>query len=143
MLKKSLIILSVFCFMVFTSSLVFATNIVEGAENTLNDIGNGIRSMVDDATNSVEDVKDGATNMVNDMRNDTDSMENDMRTDDNQTGITGGTDNDGYTASRTGANAEASNTNTAIVWVVLAIAGAIIIALVWYYGTQTSDRNNQ
>ena len=46
MLKKSLIILSVFCLITLTSSLVFASNIVEGAENTLRDIGNGIGDMV-------------------------------------------------------------------------------------------------
>ena len=142
MLKKSLIIASVFCLIVSLSSLVFASNIVSGTENVLRDIGNGVQSMVDDAGNSVQDAKDGMSNMMNDWNRDSENMENGMTRNDNNDGYTA-TDNGDYTATRTGATNDVANTGTTFVWVVLAITAAIIVALVWYYATQTSDTNNR
>ena len=49
-----------------------------------------------------------------------------------------------YTASRTTAS-DVTNRNgaaSATTWIVLAIVGIAIIALVWYYGTQKTDRDN-
>ncbi len=57
MLKKSLTMLSIFCLIIFTSTFVFATNIVEDTKNAVEDVGNGIRDMVEDTTNTAEDAK--------------------------------------------------------------------------------------
>ena len=68
--------------------------------------------------------------MGSDIKRGTDNVGRDIR-------------NDGYTASRTSATGMlggTSNYNTALVWVVLAVTGAIIIALVWYYGSQVNTR---
>ena len=56
-------------------------------------------------------------------------------------GITGGTTSD-YTASRTSTDMTGSTNSAMTVWIVLIIAGLAIIALAWYYGYQTTDRNN-
>ena len=141
MLKKSLIIVSLFALMLFISTPVFASNMMQGAENTLNNIKGGVQNMTKDAGNAMEhakddisnvasDIKDGAQNMGSDIKRGTDNVGRDIR-------------NDGYTASRTSATGMlggTSNYNTALVWVVLAVTGAIIIALVWYYGSQVNTR---
>ena len=52
-------------------------------------------------------------------------------------------DNNGYTATRTSSAIEsAANANNTMVWIILSIVAVIIVALVWYYGTQTIDRSN-
>lgn len=63
---------------------------------------------------------------------------------DDSNGDRGFDTNGGYTAARTSATGNMTNSgfNNALVWVVLGVTGAIIIALVWYYGTQTTHRDN-
>ena len=142
MLKKSLTILSIFCIITLASSLVFASNIMRGAENAVRDVGNGIEALVDDAGNAMQDAGNGISNMMNDWNRDAENTENDMTNNDmGTTAMQGGRD-DGYAATRTGSVENAVNTNNAFVWTILAVAAAIIIALVWYYATQTNDTNN-
>lgn len=150
MLKKSLIILCVFCMLVLISGSCFAMNIVNDTKNVLEDVGNNVQSMVDDAGNSMESMKDGISNVMSDMGNEvhetTDNIENDMSN--NTVTDAGMTNNDDdYSATRTSASSMTeeltnSGTGSAFVWVVLSIAAIIIVALVWYYGTQTEDKNN-
>ena len=134
MLKKSLIISSIFCLIVLVSSTVFGTNFVNDTKSGLQNMGNGIKNVVQDVTNSAKDVKNDMTNTENNVENKVDNGAKDME------GMTDG----GYTATRTDATTDATTTNNTLVWVVLAIAGAIIVALVWYYALQTNkdNRNN-
>ena len=142
MLKKSLTILSIFCIITLASSLVFASNIMQVAENAVRDVGNGIEALVDDAGNAMQDAGNGISNMMNDWNRDAENTENDMTNNDMGTTTMEDGTGDGYTATRTGSVEGAVNTNNAFVWTILAVAAAIIIALVWYYATQTSDTNN-
>ncbi len=155
MLKKSLIILSVFCLIVFLSTACFATNLVEGTKNALDSAGNGVEAMVNGAEGAMENAKNGMGNMMSDMGEGMqnvmddvkDGMGNDDMTNHDTTGMTG-TDDGGYNAERTAttraisADGASAGTNSAFVWIVLAIAAVIIVALVWYYGTQTENRRN-
>ena len=122
--------------------------------NTGNDIKNAVNgatsTVVDGAQNLTEDVRSGIGNAENAIENGardigtaiTDGVNDVMRTD-----INNDTDNantTGYTATRTTA-ADVTGTNTMTfsmwTWIILAIAAAIIVGLVWYYGMQHNDRH--
>ena len=171
MTKKLVIILSIFCLVVLTSGAVFATNITHDVENTLNGAKNGVQNMVQDTGKAIEGAKDGVGDMMNNagkgMENmargvgnvvegtkngiedmlhegtdDIKDMGRDTKTDVQGTETRG---TDAYTAIRTTA-ADAINatnrTNNITTWVILAVACAIVALLVWYYGTQTNNKDN-
>lgn len=164
MLKKSLIILSIFCLIILSSSAVLAGNIADNignaTQNTARGIGNGIQDLVDGAGNVMQNVGNGISNMMSNTDNDVTNMDdnmdntentdmsddnsngNDEMTNDNLGGTMEGSTPDSYTAARTSDVQNTLNVDHTIVWVVLAVAAAIIIALVWYYATQTNDINN-
>ena len=147
MLRKSLIILSVFCILVFTSTLVFATNTSNNNNSALNNVGSGVQNMVNGTRNTMQNVGNGVSNMVNDMgrgmSNMVNGIENGMSEDEGQSDMTNGTTTDGYTATRTGTTAGTTNAGSnSVIWIILAIAGVAIVALVWYYATQTNYREN-
>lgn len=140
MLKKSLIIVSIFALMLFISTPVFASNMMHGAENTLNNIKGGVQNMAQDAGDAMGRAKDGISNVASDMKDRAQNMGQDVKR-----GVTDVTRTDGYTASRTSATGNlggTTNFNTMLVWVVMAVTGAIIIALVWYYGSQVNSRRS-
>lgn len=140
MLKKALIILSIFCLIIFTSNFVFASNMVNGARDMLNDAEHGIENMVNGATNAAKDAKNGVTDMMEDMGDGVKKGADDVKrgTEDMARGMT---NNTGYTATRTSAtDGMTSNPGNALVWIILAIVGVAIVALVWYYATQTDDK---
>lgn len=137
MTKKSLIVFSIFCIITLLSMPIFAAN---GAENTLNNIKDGVQNMANDAGRAMEGVKDGAENVVSDIgngaRNVGEAAKNtmqDMTRTDNNYG-----NSRGYNVARTSATNAANGLNDAMVWVILGVTGAIIIALVWYYGRQST-----
>ena len=81
--------------------------------------------------NMLHDGEDGMMRAEDDVENTADGIGRGMT----------GTDGDGYTATRTSA-ADArtmATTNNATIWVVLAVTAAIIVALIWYYATQTNN----
>lgn len=132
MKKKLFFIFSMLVTILLLSTISFANNdikngihdatdsIVDGTENLKNDVRDGIST----AENTVEDgakdigtaVSDGAKDVVGTMDN-------------------------GYSAVRTTASDVSTNTmNSSIwIWVTLAIAAFVIVALVWYYGTQKTE----
>jgi len=146
MLKKCLFIVSIFCLIIFASSTVFAANITQGAGNVLNGARNGVEHLVNGTTNAARSAKDGVSNIMDDLGNDAergkDHFEDDMTRDDNKDMTNG--DNQGYTATRTAADAgnAVGGASNAFLWVILAIVAVVIVALVWYYGTQTENRSN-
>ena len=147
MLKRSFVFLSIFCIISFASSFVFAANTTNGVQNTLNNVGNGMRNMVDGTKNTMQNVGNGVSNMMNNMGNGVENavnnVENGMSRNSNETDMTNGTTTDGYTATRTGATNGTTNAGSnTVVWIILAVAGIAIIALVWYYNTQTNYRDN-
>ena len=151
MLKKSLIILFAFCIVLFTSSICFASNMMQDMQTGLDNIGNGMENAVNGAKDAAGNAKNGMENMMRDMEGGIQGAMDNAKEDMTNFGATETTnDNSGYTAGRTSETRAISDTsamastgaNSSFVWIVLAIAATIIVALVWYYGTQTEKRNN-
>ncbi len=109
-------------------------NAVGGAENVVEDaakgIAGGIRDGISDMENGAEDAsRTGGNNMQGAMTSDTN------RTDRN------------YTATRTATTGTTNNTflgmnETAWAWLIMAVVGIAIVALVWYYGKQNEMTAN-
>lgn len=103
-------------------------NFVGGAENVMEDAGKGV----------VNGVKDGANAVGNGARDVANGIDNGMNRDNRATG-----NNGGYTATRTSADTGATGlfgnvSNDVWTWMVLAIVGIIIVALVMYYAKQNN-----
>lgn len=143
MLKKSLIILCVFCFILFTSSICFAANLMQGAESTLERAGEGIHNMANGATEAAGNAKNGVSSMVEDIKNGAENAGDRIRdgVSKAESSVSDMTSDNGYTATRTSALG-GTNTGTNFVWIILAIATIAIVALVWYYGAHT-DTNRR
>ena len=143
MAKKSLIMISIFFIIAIISSSVFASNMMNDAGNTLSNIKDGVQNMVNDAGRYMGDAVNGVTDMANDAANSVRDMGNDVGNGANDVAGQVSGSNDSYTATRTSATDTTGNTlSDAMVWIVLGVAGVAIVALVWYYGTQTSNREN-
>lgn len=147
MLKKSLVILTIFAIIALSSTFVFASNMTQGAGNVLNNVGNGMQNMVNGTRNTMQNVGNGVSNMMrnvgNGIGNVVNNVENGMSEENNQTDMTNGTTTDGYNATRTGAAGTTNAGNNAVVWIILAIAAVAIIGLVWYYAAQTNNVDNE
>ena len=140
MLKKSLILLLVFCLIIFASSFVFASNIVNDTKGAIDDIGKGVENMVNDTKDGISNMKNNAENMTRNMGNDAkEYMSDDKNSDQN---MTAGFTNNDYNANRTSATNNMTGTNNTLVWIILIAAAVAVIALVWYYLAQTSEVNN-
>lgn len=59
MIKKSLIVASIFFLATLFSCPVFATNITSGAENAMNQAKNGVQNMANDAEGAISRARDG------------------------------------------------------------------------------------
>ena len=137
MAKKSLIVISTFCIIALLSMPIFAA---EGDANALDNIKNGVGNMANDAGRAMEGAKNGVENMMNDIGNGAKNVGDATK---NTVGnMARSATNAGYTATRTSATDTTNNGfSTAMVWVILGVAGALIVGLVWYYGMQTTKRD--
>ncbi len=91
----------------------------EGIKNIASDIGNGVQDAAQDVGRGVEDMFDGNDNMRASTGN--------------------------YTATRTSTDGMTGGamTNTAWVWLILGIVGVVIVALTWYYVSQSNDSSKR
>lgn len=138
--KFSLIIVT-FLVTILCSTFVFAKD-----DNAIRDAGSSIANVTKDAgTSMMNDVKNagagirgGVENVGNAIGDGVSSMTGAVTNNDNND------NNNDYTATRTNAEtAEFMGMNPITwIWFSLAIAGAIIIALVWTYGKQHASYNN-
>lgn len=154
--KKLIFSILVIIALLFSFSGVFATDGMQSATNAVSNsvnktegtLGNGAK----DAANAVSNVTNGATNAVKDAvngvtggtKNAVDHMGNNDRNNNNHDNATATTNNHGnYTAKRTAANATTfmGMNATTWTWVILGIAAIAIVALVWYYSMQFTERN--
>ena len=123
---------------VFLCSYSFANNMMQSAGNAVmnagNAIGNAAKNTGNALVNGTRSLTSGAANLGNDLTNSTDNMTDNRTTMDT---------NDDYTAQRTAT----ANTglfgmsDTMSTWLILGIVGAIIVGLIWYYGSQYEHRN--
>ena len=144
MSKKIFFTLLLISLLMLTTCYSFAAT---GIGNTIKNAGNTAGSVISGATGAVvdgtRDLANSASNMMNDMTNANGDMENDatntLATND---GMFDNTDGD-YTATRTatGNNNLLGMSDTTWTWLIIGIVGAVIVALVWYYGSQYEHRN--
>ena len=146
--KKLLFTVGLLIALIFTFAVTFsfATD-GNGAMNTVNNAANGVRNVVGGAENAVEGAVDGVTGAT---RTTTNTVGNTTHNTLNNNGATamGTTNNTTYAANRT-ATTRAATTGTFLgmsstmwTWLILAIAAVVIVALVWYYSNQISNRRN-
>ena len=144
-MKKKLfitaIILAIFTFAFIPN--VFANTGMDNAVNGIRNFVGGAENVVEDAgKGAVNGIKDGVNAIGNGARDVTNGIDNGMNRDNRTSGIT--TDNNGgYTATRTSADTGATGlfgnvSNDVWTWMVLAIVGIIIVALVMYYAKQNN-----
>lgn len=144
MTKKILFTLLLISLLIFNISFSLATtNVGNDLMDAGKSVGNAVKGTADAAIDSTNDLTTGASNMMNNMTNANVDNESDAT---NTLGTTDGIlDNiDGdYTATRTSATNDGllGMSEMTWTWLILGIVGAIIIALVWYYGAQYEHRN--
>lgn len=142
MYKKLLISTIVLIFSIFSFTFCFANdatnmahdaangvkNIVGGAENTMQNAANGVRDAAKNTTQKVEEGMNKAGNSVaNTMNSNTKNNKN--------------MNNYNATRTSTGAATFMGMNGTTWTWLIMGIAAIAIIALVWYYTTQTRSSN--
>lgn len=144
-MNKKILLTTVFiAILVFSFNCVFATNMVNDAQNTMNDsmnkTGNAVRDAGNGVMNAVNGVVDGTKNAVNELTDDRNTDNNN-----NNTAMTGSTtNNSNYTTTRTANDGTMLGMSaTTWTWLIMGIVGIAIVALVWYYSMQndTANRN--
>ena len=143
---STLLIISLFIICLSTYSFA-TTDGMNNAKNAVMNAGNAVGDAVVGAKNTVVDgaknITISAATLGRDAMNTAQNLGNDAR---NTMGTTASVlDNNGtdYTATRTATtnNNLFGLSNTAWTWLILAIVGMAIVALVWYYGKQYEHRN--
>lgn len=134
MKKKLILIVSILFAILFISSISFANNDVKnGIHNVTDSIVDGTERLGDDVRSGISNAEDTVENGVKDIGTAVSEGAKD---------VTQTADN-GYSAVRTTASDITTNNtmNASLwIWLTLSIAAVIIVALVWYYGTQKTDR---
>lgn len=148
-MKKTLFLSVLFLALIFSLSFTYSfaennpvdsiRNTVGGAENVIEDAAKGITNGVREGTNKIEDMgRNTATTIENHMNDNT--MAGGILSNNNNMG--------GYTSERTTARTT-TNDNSFLGmsastwgWVIMAVLGVAIVALVWYYGKQFNHISN-
>lgn len=156
MYKKLLMCSAILIIAIFSFNVSFANNMLQDAANGVRNVVGGAENAVEGAVqgvsnatrNATSNLENGANNVSNDMMNNgnidntTGDNNNNNKRESNMTSMAGTTNN--YTATRTATtdNTFMGMNSTAWTWLILGIAGIAIVALVWYYSTQTRSSNN-
>lgn len=156
MKKKTLLMVLTIASLLFITTNSFATNdikngihnttdsVIDGAERLSNDVKNGIGkasgAIENSARNLGNTISNGTQNIGNAISDDMDNNNNMYTNMNNNNEMNNmSNSNNGYTATRTTASditdADIMNTNL-WTWVALAVAGIVIIGLVWYYAAE-------
>ena len=139
----TLLLTSLFIITIFSYSFA-NTNTGNKLMNAGKSVGNAISDTAGAVMDGAKDLGNGARNMMDNMTNANGDTENNDAT--NTLATTDGMfgmNNSNYTATRTatGSNNLFGMSDTTWTWMILGIVGAIIVALVWYYGAQYEHRN--
>lgn len=140
--KLYITILALLTIALFSYSFTFAANdmsavdgirnVVGGAENVVEDAGKGVVDGIRNVTSGVENTAENATGTVQNRATDSNM---------------GGTTADGYSATRTTTRSATDTANNSFLgmnstvwtWLIMAIVGIAIIALVWMYAKQNNN----
>lgn len=152
---KNKILISTLIIMLLTLVLsfnAFATNnamdsMRNAATNFGDAIGNTATKAKDTIVNGTQNLANDAKNLGNNMMNGTNNDTMNTTNNGNTWGTTNNGDNnnnnDDYTATRTATDGTGlfGMNNNVSTWVILGIVGAVIVGLVWYYGSQYENRD--
>ena len=136
MTKKFFLIISIIFALFLCSSTVFA--MTDTMRTGVNNAGNEMKSSWDKIGNTVGNAGNAVANGFSTMGQ---AVENTMSGNGTKMSTTNDTGN--YTAARTSTDTNffgMSNT-TMWTWVILAVFGVAVVALVWYYGLQNNNDN--
>ena len=140
---KNIIISSIFLILLISAfSTIFAANTTTG--NMMSNVGDTMQGVAENTRNTVSNmengIENGAKNAKNTIMGATNNVQNGIENVSNNIGDT--MMNGDYTAQRTAGDATVlgMSTNT-WTWLILAIVGAAIVGLVWYYGAQYEHKN--
>ena len=146
-MKKYFISLAIFSLILFSFfSISFANNLTNDVKNTAGNVGNALANRSNDAKGAIKKAEDTVENGAKDVKT---AISNTAETVTNGTESTVAdtsgtlTNNDTYTATRTSATNSGflGMSSTSWTWLILAIVGIAIVALVWYYGAQYEHTN--
>lgn len=140
MKRKFLLVFFTLLALLFVNTFSYATNslktdfqeMTNSIINNTENLGNNVKNGIENTGNTIED---GARDFGNMLSNEMQDMGNTINSDmDNMTGTT----NSSYTATRTESTmSDTDITNSSMwTWIAIAVAGAVIVGLVWYYATE-------
>ena len=128
----AMIILCLCCSVCFASENDSNVNLGEEITDSLDKAGDSVRNVADDVMNGVDGHGSNRTNgnTSNTARNRSNYTDNNVLT-------------NGYSAVRTSVDdvATGNMSTTTWIWIILAVAAIIIVAMVWYYATQNNNRD--
>ena len=140
-MKKKFLLISTLVIILFaiTTSAVFANNMVNTVENAAKDVtstaGNMLTTGVDATKNTVNDISSGTQKAGNNIAAGITNMGNN-----NHSGNSGRN----YTATRTNANATWLGMDATMwTWLIMAILGVAIVAMVWFYAKQNNSEHSE
>ena len=142
-MKKLTISILLFSFIMFSSYFLFAASTIE---NGVSHIGNAVKDTAEGTKNVVMNtgntIGNGIKNSTNTLSDSGEKAMNTLENTDNSIMGSINNNNNNYNAVRTAADVSVlgMTTNT-WTWLIIAIVGAVIIGLVWYYGAQYEHKN--
>jgi len=142
-----IIILSLCCSVCFAADNNSNVNLGEEINNSLDKTGDSVRNVADDVMEGIDNITrdDRDANSTNNNRNNDYNTNNETNYDTNND--EGMTDNnvftEGYDAVRTTASdmTTGNMSTTTWIWIILAVAAVIIVAMIWYYAVQDTRRD--
>ena len=149
MVKKSFISLLIFCLISLVGPSVFAANGMESSESTLNRIRSSVQNMASSTSNAgcivkntsvdvVDKTRNGVSNITSELRSGASTVRNATMNVTNSAMNSASTTSDySYTPIRTSTVNVLPNNDMGTVWIILGVTTVAIVALVWYYGTQS------
>ncbi len=128
----AMIILCLCCSVCFAAQENSNVNLGEEITDSLDKTGDSVRNVADDVMNGVNG------NTRNDRNNDKNNNNNTRNNHMDNNVFT-----NGYNAVRTSVDdvATGNMSTTTWIWIILAVAAIIIVAMVWYYAVQDNNRD--
>lgn len=128
----AIIILSLCCSVCFAAENNSNVNLGEEITDSINKTGDSVRNVTNDVMNGVNgNARNNNNNNYNNGNyNRNNNTDNNVFT-------------NGYNAVRTSVDdvATGNMSTTTWIWIILAVAAIIIVAMVWYYAVQNNDRD--
>lgn len=138
MTKKVFIVFAISLLVILLGTYSFATENMMNKDNIKNTIMNAENSVANGVTSAINSVKNTANDAMN-------SMENGMNDMTQNTNDTNNENNSTYNVTRTDATTQtrvAGMTATSWTWLIIAVLGVAIVALVWYFARQYTDNHS-